>query len=110
MGWDGCSAWKSRADVKQDVIAGWTRRGATVLGQYIAGDEFWYVVEEANGERFLALTLIRNEGGWVKKTLSEDEGPYYYECPDSLLALVGPPKTKFAKAWRSRRVVARGAR
>lgn len=104
MGWDGAYDWKGIGDVKADVRASIARSGGKVLGE--AGSaEWWYVLETAAGERHLLLTLIEKHGTcWMKKDMGEAMFPYYYKCPDRLLALVGDPKDDLSTQWRAWRL------
>lgn len=110
MGWDGADDWNTITDVKNDIRASVARAGHKILGE--AGSaEFWYVIECAEtpytkaGERLLLLSLIERRGrSYMKKDMDESMFPYYYKCPDRLLALVGEPKTEDAKKWRAWRL------
>lgn len=101
MGWDSGNE-KSITEVKAYIRNVVARSGYTILAE-AGSSEFWYVVEK-EGVRRLFLTLIEKHGEYyAKKDMTEDEYPYYFNCPDKLIALVGEPKTEDAKRWREHR-------
>ena len=77
-------------------------QGYTPITHRVVGSHVWQLVQRPDGTKFIALDLIAKErgGGWGYKSMDEDWGPYYYECPLALLDRADPPATENAKAWR----------
>lgn len=75
----------------------------TPLKSRVVGNHVWQAVRhEPTGAVFIHLHLIAKDrrGGWGYKDMSEDAGPYCYDCPLSLLALCTEPTSDYAKNWR----------
>ena len=68
----------------------------------VVGNRVWQLVQRPDGTKFITLDLIAKErgGGWGYKNMDEDCGPYFYDCPATLLDKAGPPATPNAEAWR----------
>jgi len=114
MGWDFCSAWTKQADVKNYLLGSFTEK---VLAHKTTayGRRLWVAVEAADGTRNIVLALLDKEAGsgwWGFKTMDESMGPYYWDCPTSLLDLMGEPRNEDARQWRAevRRRAAAGKR
>lgn len=77
-----------------------------VLAHSLRGNNLWRVIEKPDGERFIALDLLRSGGkdsGWGYKGLCETMGPCEVNCPLYMLDLVPEPKdSEFAAGWRDR--------
>ncbi len=74
-----------------------------MIANRVVGNHFWSVLELTNGERLICLDLMQGGGrdmGWGYKDLSEDMGPYRFDCPLSLLDIAGPTKNPRAQQWR----------
>ena len=79
--------------------------GYTLIKSRVVGNHIWSAVRnDATGAVFVNLTLIAKErgGGWGHKSMSESAGPYYHDCPMSILALCTAPVGKYASEWRER--------
>jgi len=77
----------------------------TPLKARVVGNHVWQAVRhEPTGQVFIHLHLIAKDrnGGWGYKDMSEDAGPYCYDCPLSLLALCSEPTSDYAKEWREK--------
>jgi len=73
------------------------------LESRVVGNHVWQLVHQASADRtFISLDLIAKErgGGWGNKGLSEDMGPYHYDCPLALLNKASEPINENAKEWR----------
>ncbi len=63
-------------------------------------------VDDRTGERkvFAGVILIdfkpKDEYNFGWKDMGEDEGPYYYDCPEKILKLLTPTDNEHAKGWR----------
>lgn len=68
----------------------------------VVGNHVWQLVQRPDGTKYITLDLIAKErgGGWGYKGMSEDSGPYYFDCPLALLDKADPPATANAEAWR----------
>ena len=79
--------------------------GYTPLEYRVVGNHVWQLVlKNSTGDKFITLALIAKQrnGGWGYKGLSEDMGPYYYDCPLSLLKKATAPLNKYAADWRDK--------
>ncbi len=75
----------------------------TPLASRIVGNHVWQLVrQESIGRTFITLDMIAKErnGGWGYKGISEDMGPYYYDCPLALLDMAGEATTDNGAEWR----------
>lgn len=75
----------------------------TPITHRIVGNHVWQAVRhEPTQEVFIHLDLIAKQrnGGWGYKGMSEHMGPYYYDCPLSLLKLCTKPANENSKNWR----------
>ena len=70
----------------------------------VVGNHIWQLVQRPDGTKFIALDLIAKErgGGWGYKSMDEDWGPYFFDCPVTLLDKADPPATPNAEAWRAK--------
>lgn len=68
----------------------------------VVGNHVWQLVQRPDGTKYITLDLIAKErnGGWGYKSMDEDWGPYFFDCPASLLDKADPPATPNAEAWR----------
>ena len=81
----------------------------------IAGDEWevlalrktafaqrcWWLLGKSDGSRLVVLDLVRRSGpGFTVKTITENEGPVYYDCPLELLT-APEPSNEYARTWRA---------
>lgn len=77
----------------------------TPIKSRVVGNHVWQAVKhEPTQEVFIHLDLIakQRKGGWGYKGMTEHMGPYYYDCPLSLLKLCTEPKDEDVKAWRAK--------
>lgn len=107
MGWDFSPDWTSRQDVIIELLRGWEYEGTTIktLAYKKVPNGLW-VVREASGKenrRYIDFYLIRynRQHGYGYKGMTEEMGPYYWDCPLEFLDLVpsGSPGTN--ERWRS---------
>lgn len=48
----------------------------------------------------LVVKTEKDRGEFSYKPIHENEGPYYYDCPNSILKLLSPTDNEFALKWR----------
>lgn len=103
MGWDSASDWRSKADVVADSIREYAMTEHSVVGNHL-----WGVVDTTSAGKIVVLILIDGRGGnWSRKAISEDMGPYYYDCPDKVLrAATGALNPE----WRAKVAAAKAAK
>lgn len=78
--------------------------GYTPLKHRVIGNHVWQLVLIGKtGIKMITLDLIAKErnGGWGHKSMSEFDGPCYYDCPLSYLDQASEP-TGYAVEWRER--------
>jgi hypothetical protein len=96
--------WKTRDEIvayatSQDF---WSK-GVVILATRVVGSHVWQAIQLQDGRRMVSLVLILHGGGeWGYKGMDETMGPVYYDCPLSLLELVGDPIGSYAVAWREK--------
>lgn len=74
----------------------------TLIDSRVVGNHFWGLLENG-GQRTIWLALMSGGGkrmGWGYKDMSEDSGPYHYDCPLSLLDKCTAPANENAAKWR----------
>lgn len=80
--------------------------GFTLLKTRIVGARMWQLIrKEDTGERFIHLNLMQGRNGpygWGYKDMSEHSGPYYYDCPLSLIDEATAPANDTAREWREK--------
>ena len=74
--------------------------GYVPITHRVVGNHIWQLVQRPDGTKYITLDLIAKERGWGYKSLDEDCGPYFFDCPTTLLGKADPPATANAEAWR----------
>lgn len=90
MGYD-VGNWRYKAEVvAEQTRPGRFGEGSRVIASKAVTRGLWAVWEVRPGEVFIAFELIarRSAGRHSVKSMTEMEGPYYYDCPESFLDLV----------------------
>lgn len=75
-----------------------------LIAHRLVGNHLWSAVRVPDGQVYIFLDLLTKDrnSGWGYRTYCEDEHPYYYDCPLSLIRLCSPPKNENSKQWRER--------
>lgn len=98
MGW--CFGEKS----KSELVAELREQGKdrTCVASRLVGNHLWSVWENHNTkEKFISLDLlVKQDGEWSWKDLSEPENPFYYDCPAKFLELVPDGSIHACADWR----------
>ena len=105
MGWSFAMLDTGRkAHIESLTSAGHFSNGYVPITHRVVGNHIWQLVQRPDGTKFISLDLVAKErgGGWGYKSLDEDCGPYFFDCPPSLLDKADPPETENAKAWRAK--------
>lgn len=110
------SGWKSKVDIVSTLLAP-TKGPLQVIDHALVGNHLWTVrqFKEATdsfpaGFRFVQLYLLASHGGtWGYKGICESAHPYYYDCPERLLAASDDTGSS-ARNWRDQCRVERGNR
>lgn len=78
--------------------------GFEPLAHRVVGNHVWQAVRTPAGRVMITLDLIAKErgGGWGYKGMTEDWGPYHYDCPLSLLDMCTETDNENANAWRAK--------
>jgi hypothetical protein len=103
MGWSFEIRERSRKDFIESLTTNHFGPDYTPLESRVVGNHVWQLVKQESANRtFITLDLIAKErnGGWGYKGLSEDMGPYHYDCPLALLDKASEPINESAKEWR----------
>ena len=91
MGWDftlGATVKSLKARMRKSA----TDQGYKIIAEKTVGSSWWRVMEEPNGDRYIALTLISRrqdrDGKWTGyKSIHEDSGPFDLSVPIDFLRL-----------------------
>jgi hypothetical protein len=98
MGW----TFLYNAPEKRQVIAEVTQSSNNIncLCKALHGNELWTIWYNSNtNEKLIILFLLARSGGnWGYKDMTEEMGPYFYQCPLAFLDEV--PVTN--EAWRAK--------
>lgn len=88
--------------------------GCRILKSAMVGREYYgacekYHVKDGKEERDYVVAVIcltcgkgRDGTQWGYKDMSEDCGPYYYKCPNSILELLTSARSECASEWREK--------
>lgn len=93
------SGYPSRKSIQDDLTRNGERRFAWV------GNHLWFVVDAKDSsidKPFIGLALVQrySKDNWAYKPMDESMGPYYYDCPRSLLDAVPDPQFGCSTKWR----------
>lgn len=107
-GIEGMAAFVA-AIVQMDMPGGWL-----TIDKEVVGDKLWRVVQSFAGYRLVVLDLLAYERGeWGRKTITENSGPGYYDCPMRLLeqaeADQARSQTQLSVEWREKVLAYHGA-
>jgi hypothetical protein len=107
MGWSfRCDPRFTKADLVAELTsAAYWGAHVRVLASAVRGSHLWQVIEKPDGQRFIALDLLRagskaHGEGWGHKDLCESMGPCEVDCPLSFLDMAPMPDSKYAAGWR----------
>ncbi len=118
MGWTGVSVWElpvnknGKYDVKSyiDNIMSYEGTGRTwnVVKSVMVGSTWYGAVSCTDKERNrtnvfaeVVLTSINKNEFWYKE-MSENMGPFKYDCPASILEILSFTDNKYALEWREK--------
>lgn len=93
-----------KAHIESLTAANHFSPGYVPIAYRVVGNHVWQLVQRPDGTKYITLDLIAKErgGGWGYKGLDEDSGPYYFDCPLTLLDKADPPSTANATTWRAK--------
>lgn len=101
MGWTVLSkapaeGWKAFLDANYTSATTRVLESAVVDSVYYAAAQ----ITKPGAKREVTAIVTRIEGsGW--KTMDESMGPYAWDCPASILAMLSPTTNELAKRWRA---------
>ena len=101
MGW--CFGWNSKSELRAHLLSSLQ---CPVVAHRTVGNHLYIVVETPDhdrGPRSIVVVLLQSDrrDGWGYKDMDEHMGPFYYDCPESLIALAGGVEHG-NPAWRER--------
>ena len=105
MGWSfSCNDTGRKAHIESLTNQRHFSPGYIPITFRVVGSHVWQLVQRPDGTKYIALDLIAKErgGGWGYKSMDEDCGPYFFDCPVALLDRADPPATPNAEAWRAK--------
>lgn len=104
MGWNGLTYMDLRYDKtgKLDRKKTMDDIYEEVLVHSAMVGRFYYAALKSNNGSIYAIVSITtlDKGEFSYKTMHENEGPYYYNCPNSVLKLLSPTNNEYALKWR----------
>lgn len=108
MGWTETVArhYKNgKVDKNKEILEVFADGYEIIKGSFVGST--WYGAVKHNNEIFgcVARTSVRKEGygHWFGyKLMDETEGPYYFDCPVSILNLLTPTDNEIANEWRNK--------
>lgn len=71
-----------------------------VLKSMMHGTVYYAAVKHGNDIFGIIAKTYLSQGELIFELQSEDEGPYYTECPISILKMLTPTENEYAKQWR----------
>lgn len=71
-----------------------------VLKSTMKGTVYYAAVKHGNDIFGSIAKTYRDQGELVFKLQGEDEGPYYTDCPVTILRLLTPTNSEYANEWR----------
>ena len=80
----------------------------TLVKSIPTGNQLWSLLRHKETSRTVIVLDLMQGGskdedeGWGYKTMSEDSGPYHYNCPMSILKAADPPTSKYSAEWREK--------
>ena len=78
----------------------------TLVKSIPTGNQLWSLLRHKETSRTVIVLDLMEGGssdeGWGYKTMSEDSGPYHYNCPMSILKAADPPASKYSAEWREK--------
>lgn len=107
MGWlFSCDPSFKKADqIKKFREPSYWSEGYKLIADRVVGNRYWAAIQSADGRKFIFLALMQSGGrdtGWGYKDMTEHSGPYYHDCPLSLLEMTDEPTEGYAAEWRKR--------
>jgi hypothetical protein len=111
MGWFYSSDCRSKNSLVDSLIRDANFRSSDgecrTLKHRIVGNHLWMALEQTpagkDTSRFVVLYLLhQSDGCWGYKSMDEAMGPYYYDCPQSVIDACGPTSNNYAQAWRDK--------
>ena len=106
MGWYGTyKDYDSVKDYAQHEL-NWNGNQTKQLMQSIVSNVVYTLVEVTSGEKqglkFISVDIVKkSDNEWMHKSLSEADGPLYYNCPEKMLK-ASTDMRELAIAWRNK--------
>lgn len=77
---------------------------ATIVKDALVGDVYYAAMRSAKTGEVWALIALTDIDGheFGYKDMDETMGPYCYDCPNSILKLLTPTNSEYAKDWRKK--------
>ena len=108
MGWEFSPAWKSIDDLLHYLSASRFKSEVVVLSHPEVTREHdlhirWQAILHEGHSHIICDLLDTNRGSWGYKSMSDEMGPFYYSCPESVLAAADlhPASSESALQWRA---------
>lgn len=99
MGMDCIKTKKKRSEAVADYLKG---DGIEVLEVAPVGNVY-YAAYRKDGVTSAVVVLTGRSKGYLNlKPIREQEGPFYHDCPASILDRLDPTDHKWAQSWREK--------
>lgn len=77
---------------------------ATIVKDALVDDIYYAAMRSTKTNKVWALIVITDvaDGEFGYKDMDETMGPFYYDCPNTILKLLSPTDNEYAKTWREK--------
>lgn len=108
MGWTSYQAKyfkNGRIDRKKECDETWAcEKNFEVVKSRLIGSVWYAAVKEKESGKVFAVIFLTSVDGYefCYKDMTENAGPYNYDCPESILKLLSPTDNEYALEWRQK--------
>jgi len=77
---------------------------ATIVKDALVDDVYYAAMRSTKTNKVWALIVMTDvaDGEFGYKDMDETMGPFYYDCPNTILKLLSPTDNEYAKTWREK--------
>ena len=104
MGWTGCYGIKTVSEKKRELDRQYDGGSIELVKSSMVGNTYYcaYRVKKTGDIRAGVAIHHMNKGEFCYKDMTESMGPCEDHCPESILKLLTPTDSEYAKEWRER--------
>lgn len=105
MGWDYTMHKAQPGEITKEFMHTWQAGQHTMSITDAAWANYrhlWGILREDGRPKYIVLWLVDfRKDSWGYKSISEEMGPYYYDCPNTILEKCPCPDNEEARSWRA---------